>query len=358
MPTWLDQWCAGRRHKRRQRLRDQGLPSDQYCLRDGLAAREDAFDAFREATRFEEAGEGIPLPLAFTSMFANFFIMDEDAPLSRSFQLSADLAAEMVNVIPTPESVARTRALIGQEESIYIDIPTGTIAVGPFAELRAIFIEPWAIDLYKPNSHGEMEERVLRFCVVVTPRGKFGSRHLLWQDDRSQSAADNLRWPAENAEERAMPTFDEILLQADLSVDQLQDDVERLAYVALERAREMELSARDRAHGAQEGGLNEREVPFLPVDHPRRAPGRAGEVRDRFSLFHVRRLVAVRAPAEVREGTIERQAWQLGRRVTVKGHWRRQPVGPRESRERRQIWIAEHQKGPVTGLPRQPMQPL
>ena len=207
MPTWLDQWCAGRRHKRRQRLRDQGLPSDQYCLRDGLAAREDVFDAFREATRFEEAGEGIPLPLAFTSMFANFFIMDEDAPLSRSFQLSAALAAEMVNVIPTPESVARTRALIGQEESIYIDIPTGTIAVGPGAELRAIFVEPWAIDLYEPNSLGEMEERVLRFCVVVTPRRIVGSLHLLWQDDRSQSAAANLLQHAENAEERAIHTL-------------------------------------------------------------------------------------------------------------------------------------------------------
>jgi hypothetical protein len=354
MPTWLDRWCAGRRHKRRQRFWDRGLPSDQHCLRDGLAAREDAFDAFRS---YEEAGEGIPLPLAFTSMFANFFIMDEDAPLSRSFQLSADLAAEMVNVVPTPESVARTRALIGQEESIYIDIPTGTIAVGPFAELRAIFIEPWEIDLYEPNSNGDMEERVLRFCVVVTPRGKFGSRHLLWQDDRTQCAAENGRWPAENAEELAMPTFDEILLQAGLSVDQLQDDVERLAYVALERARELELSARDREHGAQEGGLNERDVPFLSVDHSRRAPGRAGEVRDRFSLFHVRRLVA-RAPVDVREGTVLRQPWQLGRRVTVKGHWKRQPVGPRGSHTRRRIWIAEHQKGPVDGLPRQPMQEL
>jgi hypothetical protein len=357
MPTWLDQWCAGRRHTRRQRLRDQGLPPDQYCLRDGLAAREDAFDAFREATRLEEAGEGIPLHLAFTSIFAKFFIMDKDVPLSRSFLVTPELAAEMVNVIPTPESVAQTRALIGYEETIYIDIPTGTIAVGPFAELRAIFIEPWAIDLHEPGPNGEVEERVLRFCIVVAPRGQFGLRHLLWQDDRTNCVADNVPLPAGNANERATPTFDEILRGADLPVEQLQDDVERLAYVALARAREMELLAREREHGAQDGGPDYEEIPFLPADHPRRAPGRAGEVRDRFSLFHVRRLAA-RAPAAVREVAIERQPWQLGRRVTVKAHWRQQPVGPRGSGNRRRIWIAEHQKGPVAGLPRQPMQQL
>jgi hypothetical protein len=356
MPTWLDQWCAGKRRARRKRLSKQGLSSDQYCLRDGLAAREDAFDAFREATRLEEAGLGVPLHLAFVSMFAKLFIVDEEAALSRSFQVTAELAAEMADIVPTPESVAQTRALIGHEETIYIDIPTGTIAVGPFAELRAIFIEPWAIDLNETGPNGETEERVLRFCAVVTPRGQFGSRHLHWQDDGTNYAADNVRSRAAGAEYE-IPTFDELLLQANLPAERLQEDVERLAYIALERAREMEILAGERERNAQDGRRDEFEVRFLPVDHLRRAPGRAGEVRDRFSLFHVRRLV-VRARAATGAAAIERQPWQLGRRVTVKAHWRRQPVGPRGSGETRRTWIGEHHKGPLDGLPRQPMQRL
>jgi hypothetical protein len=243
--------------------------------------------------------------------------------------------------------------LIDHEESIYLDIPAGTIAVGSSAELRAIFIEPWAIDLHEPEPNGEVEERVLRFCVVITPRGEFGWRHLLWQDDRTICVADNV--PVANANGRATPTFDEILRGADLAVERLQDDVERLAYVALERARKMELIVQE--PGARDAHLNAEDIPFLRADHPRRAPGRAHETHDRFSLFHVRRLVA-RTPVAMREATIERQPWQLGRRITVKAHWRQQPVGPRGSGKRQRIWIAEHHKGPVAGLPRQPMQQL
>jgi hypothetical protein len=270
--------------------------------------------------------------------------------------VTAELAAEIADIVPTPDSVAQTRALIGYEETIYIDIPTGTIAVGPFAELRAIFIEPWAIDLNETGPNGETEERVLRFCAVVTPRGKFGSRHLQWQDDGTNYAADNVRLRIAGAESE-MPTFDELLVQANLPVERLQEDVERLAYVALERAREMDILAGEREGNGQDGRINELQVPFLPVDHLRRAPGRAGEVRDRFSLFHVRRLV-VRARAATGAAAIERQPWQLGRRVTVKAHWRRQPIGPRGSGQTRRTWIGEHHKGPLAGLPSQPMQQL
>jgi hypothetical protein len=342
MPTWLDQWCVGMRHRRRQELNAVGRVADQYCRHDGLAAREAALDTFREALRREELGEDVPLGIAFVAMFAQYFIVDNGVPLVRAYQLSAELADEIEASVPTPESVADTRAQIGEGQSFFIDIPSGVIGVGQAAELRAIFIEPWIIDLYEPGPNGETEERVLRYCAVVTPRGQYGWRHMIWNDDRSACVTDNVRIHDGTAVERGMPTFNEFLRQANLPVERLQDEVERIAYVTLEWAR-----------NPQRAGAEY--MPQLPANHPRRAPGRDAEVRDRFSLFKIQRLIR-RAPRIAQQpDDNQRQPWQLGRRITVRAHWRRQPVGPRGGDRRRWTLIREHHKGPVDGLPIHPM---
>lgn len=333
------------RRRRRQRLAAKGRPADQYCRHDGVAARELVFDALREATGREELHEDVPLSIAFLSTFAPFFAAADQQPLVRSFQLAANLADEMADVVPTPESVAETRALIYNEQTtIYIDIPSGVIDLGQAAELRAIFIEPWVIDLYEPGPNGEREERVLRYCAVVTPHRRFVWRYIIWLDDRSEVVADNVRIQDGSADERAMPTFDEFLEQANLPTERFLDEVERVAYLTLERARNPELAVVEH-------------VPFLPADHPRRAPGRDGEVREEFSLFKIKRLNRRARPmADPQPNDIQRRPWQLGRRITVQAHWRRQPVGPRGLGRRRWTLVKEHQKGPVDGLPIHPMQ--
>ena len=347
MPTWLDQWCIGMRRRRRQQLAAIGRPADQYCRHDGVAAREVVFDAYREATQRGELHEDVPLPVAFLSTFAPFFVAADQQPLVRSFQLAANLADEMADVIPTPESVAETRALIYNEQTtVYIDIPSGAIGLGEAAELRAIFIEPWAIDLYEPGPNGEREDRVLRFCAIITPRRRYGWRHVIWQDDRSAVVADNVRIQDGSADERAMPTFDEFLEQANIPTERFLDEVERVAYLTLERARNPEIAVVE-------------DIPFLPADHPRRAPGRDGEVREEFSLFKIQRLNRRARPmGDPQPNDIQRRQWHLGRRITVRPFWRRQPVGPRGLGRRRWTLVREHQKGPVNGLPIHPMQQI
>jgi hypothetical protein len=347
MPTWLDQWCVGMRHRRRDQLAEIGRPADQYCRHDGLAAREFVFEACREATHHEELHEDVPLRIVLLSIFAPFFMAADPQPFVRSFQLTANLADEVADVIPTSVSVTETRALMSREQTtIYIDVPSGVIGVGPAAELRAIFIEPCVIDLYEPGPNGETEEAVLRFCAIVTPRGRIGCRHVIWQDDRSVVVADNFRFQDGSAVECAMPTFDECLKQAGLATERFLDEVERVAYLTLERARNPDLAVVDR-------------VPFLPADHPRRAPGRDGEVRKMFSLFKVERLNRRARPiTDPQLNDIPRRQWQLGRRITVRAFWRQQPVGPRGQGLRRLTLVREHQKGPVGGLPIHPMQEL
>ena len=98
-------------------------------------------------------------------------------------------------------------------------------------------------------------------------------------------------------------------------------------------------------------------IPYMAPDNERRARGRNGEVRKRFSLFRrIQRLSPTRAaepetdPEEHKGGT-----WRLTRRIQVREHWRDQPFGKWEEGRTRAILIRTHQRGTHDGLPLHPL---
>ena len=351
MVTWLDEWCNGMRLRRRQQLAQQGRWPDKYCRSDGLAGREATVEALAEAHRRRDNGEDTPLPVAFLAILAPYFQALPDWQI-KAFQLTPEFSAELADAEPTFESVRQSRADLRAITSAYVDLPAGAVILGDAVDLRAIFIEPWMLDLHESLPDGTTEVELLSFCAVVAPRGQYGWRHVVWLDDRSVIVADNHR-PDELDEEwaRDMPTFDELLEQAGVSMVRFLDDIERLVFLVLDRSR-IHLAA------------NAEPIPFMPLDHPRRRPGHGNAVAERFSLFKVKRLTPgarinaippLEGDNDEPPADAKRQPWRLGRRITISGHWRNQPVGKRGEGQTRRIWINEHKKGPFEGLPLHPM---
>jgi hypothetical protein len=340
MQTWLDEWCKGMRFRRIQQLTELGRRRDEYCRSDGLAAREAALDALGASLSFQERHEGVPLPIAFMSMFAPFFVTPKGESIVRAYQVTSGLAELLEEVELTPASVSRTREMVGPGWATYIDVPSGVIPIGMAAELRAIFVQPTEAER-ETLDLGQQPQENLSYCAVVAPRREYGWRHALWTDDRAQFLVDNVRreWGAPVV--AAMPTFDEFLEQADWTKERFQDEAERLAYLVLEHAR-------DPAQAIAE------DVPYMAANHERRIPGRARAVADRFSLFKIVRLRPRNEGLGNPEPGGERRPWRLGKRITVKPHWRR--VRVRGTSETRWIPVREHQKGPANGLPVHAMQ--
>ena len=339
MPTWLDEWCKGMRFRRIQQLTECGRQRDEFCRTDGTAAREAVLDALGARLSFQDRGEDTPLPVAFMSMFAPFFVAPQGGPAVRAYQVTGELAELLEDVELTPQSVSRTREIVDPGWATYIDVPSGIIPMGAVAELRAIFVQPSEAQP-AALAPGRVEEN-LTYCAVVAPRRQYGWRHAMWTDDRTQFVVDNVRHDWGSPAEAAMPTFDEFLEQAGWSRERFQDEAERLAYLVLEHARDPGLAAAE-------------DVPFMAANHARRIPGRGGDVADRFSLF---RIVRLRPRDEGRgnpEPAGERRPWRLGKRITVRPHWRR--VRIRGTDVTRLIRVREHQKGPAEGLPVHPMQ--
>jgi hypothetical protein len=318
-----------------------------------LAGREATLEALAEDSRRRDNGQDIPLPVAFLATLAPYF---STLPVGqiKSFQVTSEFIAELADAEPTLESVRQSRADLRGITSAYVDVPAGAVVLGDAVDLRAIFVEPWALDLYEPLPDGTTEVELLSLCAVVAPRGQYGWRHVMWLDDRSVVVADNHR-PDELDEEwaRGMPPFDELLEQAGVSRTEFLDDVERLVFLVLDRSRN-QLAA------------HAEPIPFMPVDHPRRRPGHGDQIGKRFSLFKVQRLtprtrINVIPPPEGHnedppaDALRQFRPWRLGRRITVSGHWRNQPVGKRGQGQFRKIWINEHRKGPFDGLPLHPM---
>jgi len=328
------------RFRRIQQLTELGRRRDEYCRSDGLAAREAALDALGASLSFQQRHEGVPLPIAFMSMFAPFFVAPKSEAIVRAYQVTGELAELLEDVELTPASVSRTREMVGPGWATYIDVPGGVIPIGRVAELRAIFVQPTVTEREILNL-GQQPQENLSYCAVVAPRREYGWRHALWTDDHSQFLVDNVRREWGSPVETAMPTFDEFLEQADWTKERFQDEAERLGYLVLEHAR-------DPAQTIAE------DVPYMAANHERRIPGRARDVADRFSLFRIVRLRPRNEGLGNPEPGGERRPWRLDKRITVKPHWRR--VRVRGTNETRWIPVREHQKGPADGLPVHPMQ--
>ncbi|MET4442817.1 hypothetical protein ABIB75_001078 [Bradyrhizobium sp. GM2.2] len=336
MLTWLDKWCSGMRFKRLELLAGQGRRRDDFCRNDGLAAREAVLDGLSARMKLQERGEDTPLPIFSLAMFAPFFVAPREESFVRAWQVTHELAELLEEVELTPESVRRTRASVSPYWSIYIDIPSGVIQIGGDAELRAVFVQPMELGSGGVGSNGEPARDVLAYSAIVAPKGKYGWRKALWSDDRSQLLVDNVKWSS--PPESEMPTFRELLECAKWSYERFQDEVERLAYLVIEHAEDHERTVTE-------------SLPHMAAENERRTPGH-GNVADRFSLFRVQRI---RPRREVRSGGEKRdqRAWRLGKRITVRPHWRRIRVA--STGEVRQIRVREHHKGPVEGLPVHPL---
>lgn len=99
----------GMRFRRIQQLTELGRRRDEYCRSNGLAAREAALDALGASLSFQERHEGVPLPIAFMSMFAPFFVAPKGEAIVRAYQVTGELAELLEDVELTSASVSRTR---------------------------------------------------------------------------------------------------------------------------------------------------------------------------------------------------------------------------------------------------------
>lgn len=314
-----------------------GRRPDEHCRNDGAAARQATGDALLEDMRLRDNDNPVPLPISFLATLAPYFCDLPENQL-RSLQLTPELVAELTDAEPGLESIRRSREELREMTSIYIDVPAGTVVLGEAVDLRAIFIEPWVLDRDEPLADGTETESLLSFCAVLTPRGRYGWRHIIWRlDDHGAAKADNY---TDIPEMDGMPPFDELLEVAGVTEADLLDDLERLAFLVLDRSR-------------NRAAAPVRAIPHMPADHPRRRPRHGHNVAKRFSLFKVDRLMPV--PRErnhnARDPGEDAPRWQLGRRISVKGYHRWQRVGKRSEGRVQRIWVREHRKGPLDGLP-------
>jgi hypothetical protein len=354
MLTWLDEWCQGMALRRRQNLSAAGKQSDEFCKSDGLAAREATLDALNAESNFVGKDHAVPLPVAFLSALAPFFCAPSMHPVVRAFQVTPELVHQLErDIVVGAEATSDTRRMLEPSWRTYIDIPPGLIQVGDLSELRAVFAQPARIIPEPTVREGEQDAEVLMYCAVVAPRGRYGWRHAMWTDDRSQFVCDNYHHEGLEPEVAAMPTFAEILSRANMPAEQFQDIVEWLAHAVANHAQDL---ARARVEI----------LPHLPAESDRRIRGRGGDVADRFSLFRVERVVprtrdqgaqaALGGKAPAVEDSDQRRTWRLDHRIIVRAHERNQPFGPRGSGQRRVVLIAQHEKGPVDGPPLHPLQ--
>lgn len=346
MPTWLDEWCIGRAHARRQEFNGLQKAYDEACRNDGAAMGALTLEAYVESSEYERCGQDPPSDLFQRSFLAPYFwTPDETELLVAAFQLGKGMLEEFPNFKPSDNSVQQSRQLISSSLSTYIDIPPGMFPLADIAEIRAIFLEPWFLDLDKPEPNGMEAVKFFRICAVVGIKGERQYRFTTWTDDYSNFDITNQR-PILNAGvlfEPELPTFDDLIDGAGLTTDQFRNQVEGLVLFTLEKSR-------------NQAWREEGEIPFMAAGNERRERGQDATVRDRFSLFRVQRL-APQAPAHDNRQNQDRQypKWTLDQRIKVREHWRLQPFGPRDNRQTKHIMICAHQRGPHNGLPLHPL---
>jgi len=346
MPTWLDEWCIGRAHARRQEYNGLQKAYDEACRNDGAAAGALTFVANVKCVEYERCGQDPPSDLFQLSFLAPYFwTPDEVESPVAAFQLGKGMLDEFPNFEPSDNSVQQSRQLILNSLSTYIDIPPGMFPLGDIAEIRAIFLEPWILDLDKPKPNGMEAIKFFRICAVVGRKEDRQYRFTTWTDDYCNLDITNQR-PIPNAVVRfepERPTFDDLIDGAGLTIDQFRNWVEGLVLFTLEKSR-------------NQAWRKEGEIPIMAAGNKRRERGHDVTVRDRFSLFRVQRL-APQAPAHDNRQNQDRQypKWTLDRRIMVREHWRLQPFGPRDNRQTKYIPIRAHQRGPHNGLPLHPL---
>jgi len=278
MLTWLDEWCDGMGLRRSEELAATGQPRDASCRNDWLAARETTLDALQARMALDAKGDDIPSPVAFLALLAPFFAEPSISRFVCAYQVTLGLLDRLQHVALNAKATALTRAMFTDPTwAVYIDVPSGLLKVGEVSELRAVFVQPLTFSKRPLVGESRPEDKVLMYCAVVAPKGRYGWRYGMWTDDRSQFVCNNVQLEGLRPEEAAIPTFDEILRRANMSAAQFQDIVECMTNVVVQHT-DVKAMARIEL------------LPYLAGDSRRRTRGLGGDVSSRFSLFKVKRL--------------------------------------------------------------------
>jgi hypothetical protein len=179
-------------------------------------------------------------------------------------------------------------------------------------------------------------------CAVL---GQKGSRHVQFASWLYDDVIVVNRRPFVNLrsiDELERPTFDEMLVEADLPLGEFKEHVEQIALFVLEMARNP---------ATAEAVQN----PHMAANNERRRGANAG-VTKKFSLFKVQRLTPIREAERTngREGQ-KGKTFRLTRRISVVTYSRKQAFGPRAEGRTRQVTIQAHLRGPLDGLPLHPL---
>ena len=328
MLTWLDEYTAhtGRNLRLALANRVSGITdntSDYQIVRemtDGAADR-----------LFAAAELGIPCDETYEVAAAlwPFFRRPDELKGAGPYAcaIGADLAALFENAAASPEVVRTADQLLKERISAYIDIADKAIRLGPMLHVKAILVTRIPRDDEPEPSEGwaPSDTDRLRIFVKLGPVGRVALGTIKWTAGYGPVRCDELA-----------ASFLGQLADVNWDPDDFTAKVESLIWLAL--AYSVVAVPRDR------------ERLRAGADTMRcRMDRRARRGWKRFTLFQVERL---KAPANKfgRTQGGESDGWELTRRISVSGHFKMQPYGPR-SEQRKVIFISTQYRGPVDGAP-------
>lgn len=331
MLTWLDEYTAymGRNLRLVLANRVSGITdntSDFQIVREMTD---------RAADRLFAADElGIPCDETHEAAAALWPFFRRPDELRGAGPYACAIGAELVNLFEnaaaSPEIARAADQLLKQRITAYIDIADKAIRLGPILQVKAIVVArvpgeaerdmPLPADGWRPSDTDR-----LRIFVKLGPVGRLALGTIKWTsgggaiqcDQLASSLLGDLAHESWDPNDFAAKVENLISLALAYSVVAAPRDRERLR----EGAQTM-LSRMDRA--ARRGWK-------------------------RFTLFQVERL---RAPANKfgRTESGSAEGWELTRRISVSGHFKMQPCGPK-SEQRKLIFVSTHYRGPADGAP-------
>lgn len=331
MRTWLDEITEETGHVVRTQLDEDARAAGVHRLSDYQLMRMFTEDGVRETIRATRRGRKADGNSEFLAALSPFFARPDDLRVTPfAFAVGRDLAPLFAGAGASEEIVRRAQDFAKQKSAIYIDVAEGAFRLGQTHQLRAVFIYrvpnghigPHARDPYVPDPSDQL--RI--FAVAGAIRGLACAR-ATWVVGSQSGRGDDL--------------FHELLRhrhhESGVQYDDIVAEIEDLVWLTLAYAAVAQPERRE----------------VLPMaNREERLRNRAERRRQRgLSLFRVERL---RAPADnfgrrVRTQN-NRDGWQLGRRIRVRGHFKMQRHGT-EGRLRKLIFVASHCRGPLDAAP-------
>lgn len=333
MRTWLDELTETTGRVLRARLFEEDRTAGADKLTDYHFMRALTGEAMVEAIDAARHGAQLDENTEFMSTLGAFFARPEHLRVTPyACAVGRDLVRLFAGTAASPEIVRFAQDFAKQKLITYVDVADRALLLGETDHLKAIivvrvpqdgrYVGEHATDAFIPD-----ESDRLRIFAVMGPVGELAGARAVWVVGSPSYRGDN--------------AFASILRrrnQAGIEQVDILDDIENLLWLTLAYAAVAEPEARER-------------MPMAVEDDNRRR-NRAFRRRQRgLSLFRIERL---RPPRDNFGRKLaaggDRNGWQLGRRITVRGHFKMQPHGPR-SELRKLIFVGPHRRGPIDAAP-------